>query len=367
MTTLKAIGTKYPLRRSQLDEIQRNGFIELLIFHPVKNFNRTLLTHQEGNFYAMYEVIIATTNPKEVEDAIVEYMNGHGVMSTDYLITLSTSRFQDSELRSKYPSSVRIALAIGVPFNYSEIVQIADSKSKGSHYLATPYNNGLCPTSNVWFEIPEDCKAARMIKVGSVMSSPQTKYGEDRIEKLRRYDTELLHTLLDEGRDLKTHIGYNAFNGSVHSGDTVDSRFSICVRANDSLNRNKPIIPLMSVTGVECMSLRDSVKHAKLVGMEEYIDGGTNPPMLRGLSPTSMNGSRPKTYLDSPEYIFARRVAKYSGRFSYYKTCLSDFLISLQRNEPPPYRTNEVRFLCNKLLVLKIRIAVNKTQEIIGD
>lgn len=367
MTTSKLGGSKYPLRRYQIDEIQQKGFIELLILHPAKNFNRRLLDYNPGQTFAMYEVIIATTTPKEVESAVLEYLSENSVASSDYLITLSTSRFQDVELRNKYPTSVRVNIAVGVPFNYVEIIRKADAKCVGSHYLATPYNNGLFPTSNVWFEIPENKKVERMDYIAKIMSKPKTTYGEDRVEKLRRYDTALMHHLLDLGIKLKTHIGYNIFNEHAHSGDEIDSRFSVCVRANNSLNRTNPIIQPMQVIGVDCVTLKESIKYAKLIGMDHYLDMHTDKPMLGGMSPASMNGSKPKTYFESPEYTFARRVAKSSGRFTYFKTCLADFLESLQRNEIPSMPLGEIKHLVDNLLVIKIRVAVNKTEELVGE
>lgn len=366
MTNLNTGGTKYPTKRAKIEKLHKEGFLDLLILHPGKNHNRKLLrSSSRDDSNIMYEVIIATTDPHAVERAVQQYMGKNQVLESEYLITLSISRFKDRTLCTNYPTSVRVAFVLGVPFNYKEILSLIPKSHTGSHYLSTPYNNGLYPLTNTWFEIPEELKDNRMHALNAIRSEPQPKYGEMHVDRIRKYDTNLLHTLLDSGTQLNTHIGAQFLDHTHLDLDSISRDYSVCIKSIDSLNYNNPIIPKATAVGVDCLPLRECIQYADLVEMSDLVDTDVQPLRLR--MPTYPNSSNTPRYTQRPEYTMLARVAKCSGRFTYYKTSLDNFLIALQTTQDPHMSPAALDYLCSNLLVQKIRISVNENKENIGE
>lgn len=357
-------GTKYPMKRIKIEELKQKGSLELLILHPAKLLNRLVLNPEIDEVRVMYEIIIATSNARAVENSVHAYMKEKGMSEfSKYSVTTSPSRFKDRDLCMMYPASVRVALKLGVPFNYEEIIQSIPKNEYGHYYLSTPYNNGMFPITNVWYEIPEEHKDERNAFIYCTMSVPQSKYGEDRIEKIRRYDTELMHRLLDSGVNLTAHIGAQFLDHTHLDVDKIDPRYSVCIPAVKSLNKSNPIIPKVEVQGLDCLPLRECIKYAELVDMQQAIDPHRYPlcfmPVKRNSNAEYVHYNR------TNEYLFACRIAKLSGRFTFYKTALDEFLIACQRGSKSDLNQHTLQYLCDNLLVQKIRLTVNDTKEVV--
>jgi hypothetical protein len=312
----------------------------------------------------MYEIIIATSNARAVENSVHAYMKARGISEfSKYSVTTSPSRFKNRDLCMKYPASVRIALKLGVPFNYEEIIQGIPKNEYGQHYLSTPYNNGMFPITNVWYEIPEGYKQERNEFIYNTLSIPQTPYGEGHVDRIRRYDTDLLHRLLDNGIDVTTHIGAQFLDHTHLDVDKIDPRYSVCIHAVKSLNRNNPIVPKVEVQGLDCLPLSECIKYAELVSMQHSVDPYQYPLRFMPVNPNSNTGYI--NYNRTNEYIFTCRIAKLSGRFTFYKTILDDFLISCQRGVKLDWRNQDLQYVCENLLVQKIRLTVKDTKEVL--
>ena len=369
MFTDSSGGTKYPLKRVKIEELKENGFLDVLILHPAKHLNRVVLSPQPNDMRVMYEIIIATNNPRAVETAVHKFMTDRSQAEFDrYSVTTSPSRFKERSLCAMYPSSVRVALKVGVPFDYQEILSLIPKSEYGLHFLSTPYNNGMFPVTNVWFEIPEKYQDYRMKQIHEIVSVPQTKYGQPHIEKIRALDTTLLHTLLDAKEDFVKHIGAVFLDHTSSDVDAIDRRYSVCINGVNTLHRENPIIPRMRVEGIDCVSLADSAKYAELVDMQKYVNPDIHIPRLLGSSSHPSQPSRGHTpYITKPPYIMASRIAKYSGRFTFYQTPLDEFLMGLQTNRKNWYSVSELEYLCETLLVQKIRIYYDAPNKAVGE
>lgn len=357
-------GTKYALKRVKIEELQSKGFLDLLILHPAKPLNRLVLRPTDGDGRVMYELIIATTNARSVEDAIHKYMKSNSIEElTQYAVTTSPSRFKDRDLCIMYPASVRIATKLGVPFDYQAIIDSIPKTDYGMHYLSTPYNNGLYPVTNIWFEIPVYKKQERMDYIDKCRKGPELQYGMTVLDKVRKYDTTLMNELADSGVDLVYHIGANFADHTHLELDKISPEYSVCIKAMESLNRTNPAIPKVSVIGLDCVPMRDCAKYADLIDMGSYLEPDIYPPTLRQFSSSNI---QPTPFNRTPPYIMASRIARLSGRFTFYKTTLDDTLMEFQSGRQDS-KVSELKYLSNCLLVQKIRLVVNDNKEVVGE
>jgi hypothetical protein len=356
-------GTKYQMRRKNIERLKEDGYLDVLIFHPAKRLDRVVLRPEPGDINLMYEVIIATDNGDAVELAVRQFMQANSQEETTrFSITRSASRLKDPELRGKYPLSIRVATKVGVPFDYADIISRIPKDIDCNYHLSTPYNSGLYPVTNLWFEIPQEYQKDRNAKIHSIRSTPVPRFGRPHIESIREYDVGLFHELRSKGVDITTHLGAYFLDHSTDNVDAVDPRYSVCIPANQSLNRENPVIERMTVVGMDCLPIGDAAKYADLVGLGHHVNPNSEVPKLycqSGIIDSDLYKNRP--FSQTPPFFMASKVSRNSGMFTFYQTCLESLFQSLRFGRDPSMSVSCLRYYCNTLLVQRIRIVYDPT------